>query len=405
MLRRSYYLLSDLPGRRAGGTGLGRARGRARQRRRQFGGGRIRRLGRRLGGRRRAATAVRGRPGRRAAARAGLSLRRQPRDVRADRQLQGRSGAPADDPGAARAHERRHRDAPAAAALVAGRVRWRPRCCCWRWPWRARARGWSLRALALAALGAALLDPRIVQEERQPRPDLALVVVDESPSQKVGDRASDDGSRARRSRGGARGRSMESRCGRSAPATTSREKRACSTPSNARPSTARDRRLAGVVIISDGQVHDVPAPGSAPWLNAPVHLLLTGGKDERDRRIVVEQAPAFGLVDQDVEITYRVEQTGAGVGSGCERVRVRMRIDGEEHGSTPGADRPIRERFRCPSATPDRRCWSSRSSPPPTRSRRSTIAPPSSSTAFASACACCSSPDSRIRASAPGATC
>ena len=43
--------------------------------------------------------------------------------------------------------------------------------------------------------------------------------------------------------------------------------------------------------------------GSAPWLNAPVHLFLTGSKAEGDRRIVVEQVPAFGLVDQEIELT------------------------------------------------------------------------------------------------------
>ncbi len=97
-----------------GGTGLGRALGRARQRRRQLGSGRIQRLGRRLGGRPWAATAVSGGPRRRAATRAGLSLRRQSRHVRADRQLQGRSGTSADDPRAARPMSAGHRHTPLA---------------------------------------------------------------------------------------------------------------------------------------------------------------------------------------------------------------------------------------------------------------------------------------------------
>jgi hypothetical protein len=194
-----------------------------------------------------------------------------------------------------------------------------------------RARGWSMRALALATLGAALLDPRVVQEERRSRPDLALVVVDQSPSQNIGARASvAEAARARVEAALAALDGVEVRTIRTG-GDSQGETRLFDAIERAALDGA-DRRLAGVVVISDGQVHDVPAPGSAPWLNAPVHLLLTGGKDERDRRIVIEQAPAYGIVDQDVEITYRVEQTGPAPGKG-ELVGIHARIDGEERGS------------------------------------------------------------------------
>ena len=194
-----------------------------------------------------------------------------------------------------------------------------------------RARGWSLRALALAALGAALIDPRVVQEERQPRPDLALVVVDQSPSQNIGDRASvTEAARARVETALAALDGVDVRTIR-AGGDSQGETRLFDAIERAALEGA-DRRLAGVVVISDGQIHDVPVPGSTPWLKAPLHLLLTGGKDERDRRIVVEQAPAYGIVDQNVEVTYRVEQTGPAPGKG-ELVGVRARIDGEERGS------------------------------------------------------------------------
>ena len=195
-----------------------------------------------------------------------------------------------------------------------------------------RARGGALRAIALAALGMGLLDPRIVREERQSRPDLALIVVDELASQKIGDRAAAT-EKARAQVEAALGSldGVETRTIR-AGSETAGETRLFSAIERATLDDA-NKRLAGIVIISDGQVHDVPAPNSARWLNAPVHLLLTGSKVERDRRIVVEQAPAFGLVGQEVELIYRVLETGPG-SAPDQPVRVRMRIDGEEYGST-----------------------------------------------------------------------
>lgn len=69
-------------------------------------------------------------------------------------------------------------------------------------------------------------------------------------------------------------------------------------------------RLAGVVLLTDGQVHDAPGPDLPRWLQAPVHMLLTGAPGERDRRLVIEQAPAYGLVGRPVEIAFRVDDLG-----------------------------------------------------------------------------------------------
>lgn len=194
-----------------------------------------------------------------------------------------------------------------------------------------RARGWLLRGLALVALGLALLDPRLVHEQRQPRPDLALIVVDESPSDRIGTRAAtaeDARARIEAALGSLLG--LEVRTIRTG-SQTAGETHLFEAIEHAAVDSGNGR-LAGVIVISDGQVHDVPQPGSAPWLNAPVHLLLTGRKDERDRRIVIEQAPAYGLVDRQVDIGYRVEQVGP-ASDEHGRARIRMRVDGEDSGS------------------------------------------------------------------------
>ncbi len=53
--------------------------------------------------------------------------------------------------------------------------------------WRS-LRGWPLRALAMAALGAALLNPSLQEETRKPLSDIILAVVDDSASQRLSDR-------------------------------------------------------------------------------------------------------------------------------------------------------------------------------------------------------------------------
>lgn len=75
-------------------------------------------------------------------------------------------------------------------------------------------------------------------------------------------------------------------------------------------------------MITDGQVHDVPA--SATGFPAPLHALITGNDAERDRRIRFENAPRFGLVGKPLQMSYRV------ISSGRERgqVDVRASING-----------------------------------------------------------------------------
>ncbi|MGH7030186.1 MAG: hypothetical protein ACREEZ_07150, partial [Stellaceae bacterium] len=51
-----------------------------------------------------------------------------------------------------------------------------------------RARGLVWRAIAIAVLLAALVNPSLIEEQRSPRRDIAIVIVDDSPSQSIGDR-------------------------------------------------------------------------------------------------------------------------------------------------------------------------------------------------------------------------
>jgi hypothetical protein len=206
-----------------------------------------------------------------------------------------------------------------------------------------RGRGWTLRAFALAILVAALANPSISREEREPQPDLAVVVVDESASMAIA------------SRGGQAEAALafvETELGRFDDLET-RVVRANTDEDGTRLFAHLERaladepaeRLAGIIMITDGQVHDVPdTVAAASTLKAPLHVLLTGEPGERDRRMVIEQSPAYGLVGDAARVAFRVEDGGPEDGSledggargtdgAADRAVVEIRVNGEEAGS------------------------------------------------------------------------
>ena len=69
-------------------------------------------------------------------------------------------------------------------------------------------------------------------------------------------------------------------------------------------------RVGGAILVTDGQVHDVPANPGSLGFNAPIHGLITGTADERDRRLILHKAPRFGLVGSEQIISVRVVDHG-----------------------------------------------------------------------------------------------
>ncbi|WP_336069678.1 hypothetical protein [Nitratireductor rhodophyticola] len=191
-----------------------------------------------------------------------------------------------------------------------------------------RQRGAWLRLAALAALGAALANPVLLDEEREPLKSVVAVVVDESQSQTTidGRSAMTDEAAAELEARLARFREFETRVVRTG-RTSSATENAQTHLFEALDSALRDvppSRVGGAVLITDGQVHDIPDNAAA--LGAPIHGLITGEADEMDRRIRFERAPRFGIVGKPLEMTYRVIATGDQRGP----VDVRVIINGEE---------------------------------------------------------------------------
>jgi hypothetical protein len=185
-----------------------------------------------------------------------------------------------------------------------------------------RSRGAMIRAFALGLIVLALSNPSFTREDRDPLSSVAVVVVDKSPSQSFGDRTKQTET-ARAAIVDRLGHipGLDVRVVEAGQADGETDGTRLFTALGSTLADVPTDRIAGVIMITDGRVHDVPADTSALGFAAPVHALITGNKDERDRRVALIAAPRFGIVGQSQTITYRVEDQGAKIGTADVTVR------------------------------------------------------------------------------------
>lgn len=192
-----------------------------------------------------------------------------------------------------------------------------------------RLPGWWLRALAAALLLLALAEPVLKQEETDPLSDIVFVVLDKTESQMVADRP-DQMARAQAA--------IEARIGalenfdlRLVEVTNDISDRDSGsmvmTALAKAASEVASTRIAGAVILSDGRIHDADILNSFP---APVHLVMTGRDSDWDRRLIIDSAPAFAIVDEEITLSLRIEDQGAVPAEAAGRARLSISIDGEE---------------------------------------------------------------------------
>ena len=201
--------------------------------------------------------------------------------------------------------------------------------------WRGLS-GWWLRGLAGLVLLIALADPSLKQEDRDYLRDIAIVVIDETASQGIDVRpaqmASAEAALTARleEMGRAAGEAgidvRTVRVGDGTGAEADRGTLLLTALAEAAAEVSAER-LAGAILLTDGQVHDSAALESFP---APVHTILTGRSDEWDRRIVVETAPAFAIVGEAVDLTLKVETLGRAPFDDNERVPLLIAINGND---------------------------------------------------------------------------
>jgi hypothetical protein len=189
-------------------------------------------------------------------------------------------------------------------------------------------RGWWLRALAALVLLAALANPSWRQEDRAPVANIALVAVDDSASNRL------DGRDAQTAEALAEIEAGLARLGE----TRGLDVRTIRVTDRDDEGTALLRalsetmaelppdRVAGAILVTDGQVHDPEALTEFP---APVHVVLSGSADDWDRRVVIETAPAFAILGEETSLRLKVEDLGAAP-SAPGPVDLAIALDGAE---------------------------------------------------------------------------
>ena len=191
--------------------------------------------------------------------------------------------------------------------------------------WRGLS-GWALRGLAAAVVLAALAGPSYQTEDRAPLSDIVLLLEDESASQRLSDRAAQTDAAA------------EALSARIA-ARPNTELRRITVPDGAEDAGTRlmttladalaeepRARIAGILALSDGRVHDADLPLDLP---APLHLLQTGRTEDWDRRLTVRNAPAFAIIGEPVTLTLRIDDLGAAP-EGGGLTQLDISVEGEE---------------------------------------------------------------------------
>ena len=205
--------------------------------------------------------------------------------------------------------------------------------------WRG-LRGWWLRGLAAVALLAAIANPSLQEEDREPLTDILIAVVDESASQRIADRPAQIEAALEELQADANARpNTELRIVRMGDGEGDEGSLLMTTLSQAMAEEPQGR-IAGIVLITDGRIHDIER---APNLPAPLHTLLTGREGDWDRRLIVRNAPAFAILDEQVNLTVRIEDQGDAPGDAF--VPLSISIDG---GPAMQFDVPLGEDMELP---------------------------------------------------------
>jgi len=173
-----------------------------------------------------------------------------------------------------------------------------------------RVKGLIFRVLTFLLFLLLILNPTLLEEIREAHKDTVLLVLDESQSMSLGTRMQD--ARAAVTSLSTKLQSIPSLdvqilpLGRNTKAENGTQ---LFSSLSSEISQIPKNRLAGVIIISDGQIHDVP---DSIETDAPIHFIQVGGSQEQDRRIDLIDTPVFGVLDSQQTVQFKVTDSNNG---------------------------------------------------------------------------------------------
>ncbi|MEL6371766.1 MAG: hypothetical protein AAFR03_13735 [Pseudomonadota bacterium] len=185
-----------------------------------------------------------------------------------------------------------------------------------------------LRALALAALFALLANPLVQEGEETPLADIAVILTDTSASQGLGTRNEDTARLAE---------DLKTKLEGTDGIEVIEETVGTEETSDIGDGLSRllgdlpRGRLGAVFVVTDGQsTDDLNVSGIGN--DIPVHTVLTGRSGERDRKLSLVEAPRYGLLNEPVTVSFRIDDVTLGdtpIETG-EPATVSLRVNGTE---------------------------------------------------------------------------
>jgi hypothetical protein len=182
-----------------------------------------------------------------------------------------------------------------------------------------------LRTAAIGVLALALANPSLVRQEREPLTDVVALVTDLSQSLDAGARRATAEAAAEAVRDLVEAdpelELVEAEAARGDDGTFLFDAlfRALA--------EAPRRRLAAIVVVTDGQIHDAPRSLDAFDVDAPIHAVLIGDRNANDRRLEIRRAPPYGIVGERATFELVVHDSAAERGAPAE---VALSLDGGE---------------------------------------------------------------------------
>ncbi len=193
-----------------------------------------------------------------------------------------------------------------------------------------RARGAWARVLAFGVVLLALANPLIVHETREPLSDVMALVIDRSQSMDINTRRADaDRAAAEIRKALKQEKNLDVREAEIVTRTTGDDSGTEAFAAiNSVLADVPPERVAGAILITDGEVHDAPAPKKVT-LHGPLQALIVGHRNQRDRKLTVISAARYAIVGQPAIITVRVDDFGSEAKGSAT---VHLRVDGADKG-------------------------------------------------------------------------